>query len=66
MNIYTKLTITLLVIAALLYLLMFPDSPLAEWAEEKCGGYMPALFLVSGMPLLPIPFIWLVYLWLEL
>ena len=65
MDVYTKATITLLCISGILFLAMFPLSPIAEWAEKKYGGYESGLLSVCGIPLIPIPFIWLVYMWLE-
>jgi len=63
MDIYTKATITLLSISGILFLAMFPLSPIADWVEKKYGGYESGLLFVCGIPL--IPFIWIVYMWLE-
>lgn len=65
MDIYTKITITLLVISMITSLIMFPDSPIADWIEKRFGDYERALVIMGGIPLLLVLVVWLVYMWVE-
>lgn len=63
MDILLKILITQVVVLICVHISMYPDSPIADYIEKRFGDYIRGLMAITGIQLMLIVVVFLIWFW---